>query len=122
MQQESNQSDASYNLTDENVMTALCIWEAVLESIRDLKLDETPLEDWMKQREGVYSGRQAAMDLAPMLDEAWHYANCEGTFDWEYVPYMLWGLKKLYRRPVDITQAGVNSLALCWMRDQDNEI
>ena len=97
------------NLTECNVMTALCLWEAHLESLR-LNLSEKSdiqrkkiaaregIETFWREREGAYGARQLMIDIAPIVDRVWEHNGDEAdgvTFDWEFCPAFLDALQKL---------------------------
>ena len=104
--------------TEDTAMTALCIWEAVLEECMGGPMPGD-LYQWITNREGVYAGRQAALDLAPMLDVAWESADLDGeTFDWEYIHDMLGMMEADHDRPADLTQEMVTGFALEWKEQQ----
>lgn len=107
-------------LTECNVMTALCLWEAHLESIlsatsgldklsgldRREALDEREaLNDFWREREGAYGARQLMIDIAPVVDRIWDREETDGiTFDWEFCPAFLDAFQKL-AKGADFTDA-----------------
>lgn len=74
----------------ETVMTALCIWEAMLEH-----REEVATLDNVWEAEGVYAMRQKAINLAAAVDALWWKLDGDDhrldgvTFDWEFIPALL---------------------------------
>lgn len=97
------------NLTECNVMTALCLWEASLEAISADRANELhcgegeSLTTWLRE-EGAYEARQMIIDMAPTVDRAWDIedgpdnANDGITFDWDFCPEFLALWHKLAKR------------------------
>lgn len=80
-------------LTEENVITALCIWEAV--SVAKPVTSLHKAARWILDDEGAYSARDICTEIAPLVDAVWSDEDgedsaCDGiTFDWEFIPMML---------------------------------
>lgn len=95
------------------VETALCIWEYVIEQTgRDDRGEYSEsLYNWFTQHQGVYAGRQAAIDLAWLVERAYQVGHGQNeeyrldglAFDWEIVPYIIETWAELYDSPADIT-------------------
>lgn len=76
------------NVTEEQALDALCIWEEVLEAYRQ---GNKTLYEWICAPEGAWQGRTNALLLAPLLTAAWQQVEevFDMDFDWEYVPAAL---------------------------------
>ncbi len=104
-------------------LTAMCIWEAALESVIN---DEMQLRTWLAGGEGAAAARDGCITLAPFFDEVWERASARGwdaPFDWEMVPPLLAYVVEEYNSPEEVAklpgsaaQAAANKL----LRSQDN--
>mgnify|MGYP003646195434 CR=1 FL=1 len=91
--------------------TALCIWEHVIESrsVAGGKLHTSDAYDWFAQEEGVYNGRNNAINLAYLVDIAYETGHGEEhyfdglAFDWEVVPRVITLFMERADSPTEIT-------------------
>jgi hypothetical protein len=78
--------------TTENMLTALCVWEEMLEA-HDRGDCATMDNVW--DNLGSWEMRQGAIDVAPQFDALWDKLNGDEAaldgmaFDWEFIPFLL---------------------------------
>lgn len=108
---EALQTVGAANLIDEdNALTAMCIWEAVLEIQHGWNKHATenePVHEWIAEREGAYSARMGCLAVAPFFNAVWQRANArhwEGAFDWEMVPWILDYIVEHYESPTEVAE------------------
>lgn len=88
-------------------VTAMCIWEAMLERIsraesREERDEAEAMRSWLAKGEGAFSAREGCWALSGWADWAWDHAESNGyltvdAFDWEFIP--LW-IDELYKLAV----------------------
>lgn len=106
----------------EQVETALCIWEYVLDSRAADKtkreVDGSNIYEWITMEQGVYMGRSMAADLAWLVERAYRVGHGEEgeyrldglAFDWEIVPYIISTWAELFDNPTEITAEHADQL------------
>lgn len=79
---------------DNEVMTALCLWEAMLELRGDTQVTtDSPIEQ-LWETYGSFSMRQCAIDLTHDCEVAWTAAEAlgyEDSFDFDFCPSFIAG-------------------------------
>ena len=88
--------------------TALCIWEHIIEETHN---KDDSLYRWITQEQGVFYGRQQAIELAYLVELAYQTGNGDdyalggSAFDWEIVlPIVLAQFMERTDRPSAVTQ------------------
>jgi len=84
-------ADAAQSFDDNEVHTAMCIWEEVLDRLND---DYAPQNKWETYRSnfGTATLRQHVIEFARPIEDAWeamHPDEFDDPFDWEFVPLFL---------------------------------
>ena len=93
----------------QQVETALCIWEYVIEGASSLHNNEK-LYTWMTEEEGVFHGRMNCANIAWLFDVAYEtgqagekYRLDGHAFDWEIVPAILDAFVAMFDSPTQAT-------------------
>lgn len=99
-------------MSNNEIITALCIWEAANMEVGDPLMEVgDPLLEWLcggDQELGVGHGREMAIHLAPILNEAWKASremakdDFPVAFDYEYTPFVLGQLRLTCESPDNI--------------------
>jgi hypothetical protein len=90
------------------VETALCVWEAIIESAS--RKSDSAWYNWITEEQGVFHGRMKCAEIAWLFDVAYEtgqdgdrYALDGLAFDWEIVPTVLDAFVAMFESPSQVT-------------------
>ena len=100
------------NMTADQISTALCLWEAVLQARANDTLNDGLEEHWGNN--GAWQLRFECIAMAPYVDKLWDELGDDlqdevGAFDWEFCPTLIDMMEDLTTLPtVEQIKAHIN--------------